>query len=97
MKILMVSTEYPPMRGGVGRYGANLVQALRESGTGIEVDVAVDEDAVLRPESMAEQRPPCSLLQGSRPGLRTAARSEQRGEPCELCDALRERRECAFY
>src|SRR5688572_32630372 len=44
MKILMVSTEYPPMRGGVGRYGANLVQALRERGTGIEVDVVCNED-----------------------------------------------------
>ena len=44
MKVLMVSTEYPPMRGGVGRYGANLVQALRESGTGIEVDVVCNED-----------------------------------------------------
>ena len=40
----MVSTEYPPMRGGVGRYGANLVQALRERGTGIEVDVVCNED-----------------------------------------------------
>ena len=44
MKILMVSTEYSPMRGGVGRYGANLVQALRERGTGIEVDVVCNED-----------------------------------------------------
>jgi glycosyltransferase involved in cell wall biosynthesis len=44
MKVLMVSTEYPPMRGGVGRYGANLVQALRERGTGIEVDVVCNED-----------------------------------------------------
>ena len=25
-KILMVSTEYPPMRGGVGRYTFNLVR-----------------------------------------------------------------------
>src|ERR687897_1353957 len=44
MKVLMVSTEYPPMRGGVGRYGANLVQALRESDTGIEVDVVCNEE-----------------------------------------------------
>src|SRR5919112_2035989 len=44
MKVLMVSTEYPPMRGGVGRYGANLVQALLERGTGIEVDVICNED-----------------------------------------------------
>jgi glycosyltransferase involved in cell wall biosynthesis len=29
LKILMVSTEYPPMKGGVGRYTFNLVNALR--------------------------------------------------------------------
>ena len=44
MKVLMVSTEYPPMRGGVGRYSAELVEALRKTGTGIEVDVACNED-----------------------------------------------------
>src|SRR5215211_4219603 len=44
MKVLMVSTEYPPMRGGVGRYAANLVQALRSTGDGIEVDVVCNED-----------------------------------------------------
>ena len=40
----MVSTEYPPMKGGVGRYAAKLVQALRSRGDGIEVDVACNED-----------------------------------------------------
>jgi glycosyltransferase involved in cell wall biosynthesis len=44
MKVLMVSTEYPPMRGGVGRYAAKLVQALRTTGEGIEVDVVCNED-----------------------------------------------------
>lgn len=44
MKVLMVSTEYPPMRGGVGRYSAKLVQALRKTATGIEVDVVCNED-----------------------------------------------------
>jgi glycosyltransferase involved in cell wall biosynthesis len=44
MKVLMVSTEYPPMRGGVGRYSAKLVQALRKKGDGIEVDVVCNED-----------------------------------------------------
>jgi glycosyltransferase involved in cell wall biosynthesis len=43
MKILMVSTEYPPMRGGVGRYTSKLVEALRKTG-GIEVEVACNED-----------------------------------------------------
>src|SRR5919112_1096332 len=44
MKVLMVSTEYPPMKGGVGRYTTKLVQALRSRGDGIEVDVACNED-----------------------------------------------------
>jgi glycosyltransferase involved in cell wall biosynthesis len=45
MKILMVSTEYPPMRGGVGRYTAKLVQALRNTtAQGIEVDVVCNQD-----------------------------------------------------
>lgn len=30
LRILMISTEYPPMHGGVGRYTANLVNALRK-------------------------------------------------------------------
>ena len=40
----MVSTEYPPMKGGVGRYTANLVQALRNTGDEIQVDVACNEE-----------------------------------------------------
>jgi glycosyltransferase involved in cell wall biosynthesis len=44
MKVLMVSTEYPPMKGGVGRYTANLVQALRNTGDQIQVDVACNEE-----------------------------------------------------
>ncbi|MDQ5859809.1 MAG: glycosyltransferase, partial [Thermoproteota archaeon] len=40
----MVSTEYPPMRGGVGRYTSKLVQALRKTGNGIEVDVVCNEE-----------------------------------------------------
>src|SRR5918998_4195798 len=44
MKVLMVCTEYPPMRGGVGRYTANLVQALSTTVEGIEVDVVCNED-----------------------------------------------------
>ncbi len=44
MKVLMVSTEYPPMKGGVGRYSAKLVQALRNTGDGIKIDVLCNED-----------------------------------------------------
>lgn len=43
MKILMVSTEFPPMRGGVGRYTSKLVEALRKI-SGIEVDVVCNQD-----------------------------------------------------
>ena len=43
MKILMVSTEYPPMRGGVGRYASKLVEALRRTGR-TEVEVVCNED-----------------------------------------------------
>ena len=42
MRVLMVSTEYPPMNGGVGRYTANLVTYLRK--LGIEVYVACNEE-----------------------------------------------------
>lgn len=38
MRLLMISTEYPPMRGGVGRYTENLTKALRK--LGLEVFVA---------------------------------------------------------
>jgi glycosyltransferase involved in cell wall biosynthesis len=41
MRILMVSTEYPPMRGGIGRYTFNLVKALRN--LGLDVYVACNE------------------------------------------------------
>ena len=44
MKVLMVSTEYPPMKGGIGRYTANLVHALNNIGDGIEVKVACNQD-----------------------------------------------------
>jgi glycosyltransferase involved in cell wall biosynthesis len=30
MRVLMVSPEYPPISGGVGRYTSNLVNALRK-------------------------------------------------------------------
>jgi glycosyltransferase involved in cell wall biosynthesis len=31
LKVLMISTEYPPMQGGVGRYTHNLVKSLRSN------------------------------------------------------------------
>lgn len=41
ISVLMVSTEYPPMPGGVGRYTRNLALALKK--LGIEVYVACNE------------------------------------------------------
>jgi glycosyltransferase involved in cell wall biosynthesis len=38
----MISTEYPPMKGGVGRYTDNLVKSLRK--TGFDVYVVCDEN-----------------------------------------------------
>jgi glycosyltransferase involved in cell wall biosynthesis len=42
IKILMISTEYPPMQGGVGRYSKKLVDSLRSEGA--QVFVACNED-----------------------------------------------------
>ena len=41
ISVLMVSTEYPPMPGGVGRYARNLVLALKR--LGIRIYVACNE------------------------------------------------------
>ena len=41
MQVLMVSTEYPPMPGGVGRYTSNLTNELRKDG--LDVYVVCDE------------------------------------------------------
>ena len=41
MQVLMVSIEYPPMPGGIGRYTANLTNAL--SKLGLDVYVVCDE------------------------------------------------------
>jgi glycosyltransferase involved in cell wall biosynthesis len=40
LRILMVSSEYPPINGGVGRYTYNLVKELKRQG--LEVHVACD-------------------------------------------------------
>lgn len=41
IRILMVSTEYPPMQGGVGRYTFNLTEELRR--IGLDVRIACNE------------------------------------------------------
>jgi glycosyltransferase involved in cell wall biosynthesis len=42
LKILMISTEYPPMQGGVGHYCKKLVESLRSEGA--QVFVVCNED-----------------------------------------------------
>jgi glycosyltransferase involved in cell wall biosynthesis len=44
MKVLIISGEYPPMKGGVGRYTKNLVHALAKK-PDVEVSVAIGSDA----------------------------------------------------
>jgi glycosyltransferase involved in cell wall biosynthesis len=44
MKVLVVSGEYPPMKGGVGRYTYNLVYALAKK-SNIDVSVAISTAA----------------------------------------------------
>jgi glycosyltransferase involved in cell wall biosynthesis len=41
MHILMVSTEYPPMLGGIGRYTANLTKELQR--LGLDIHIVCDE------------------------------------------------------
>ena len=41
IRVLMVTTEYPPMQGGVGRYTANLTRALQK--VGLDVYVVCNE------------------------------------------------------
>src|SRR5215211_5733880 len=43
MKVLVVSGEYPPMKGGVGRYTFNLVHALHKK-PDVEVSIAIGAD-----------------------------------------------------
>ena len=65
MKVLMVSTEYPPMRGGVGRYSANLVQALRKTGDGIEVDVVWAKPVIVSTRPASTRGQICFIMKES--------------------------------
>jgi glycosyltransferase involved in cell wall biosynthesis len=73
MKVLMVSTEYPPMKGGVGRYSAKLVEALRKTYS-IKVDVACNEDgngdfSGLSPENKGNSDLLLNIVEESRPDV----------------------------
>jgi glycosyltransferase involved in cell wall biosynthesis len=50
MKVLVVSGEYPPMKGGVGRYTFNLVHALAKK-KNIDVSVAISAAAAAAPHA----------------------------------------------
>jgi hypothetical protein len=68
----MVSTEYPPMQGGVGRYCKNLVDALREQG--VEVLVICNEEGAgdlkgISPSNQKNSQVLLRLVQETRPDL----------------------------
>lgn len=50
MRILIVTGEYPPMKGGVGRYTFNLVNALKKK-TNIEIFIAMSSYKDMSPTS----------------------------------------------
>ena len=56
MKVLVVSGEYPPMKGGVGRYTLNLVHALSKK-SNVDVSVAISAAAA----ATADAAPPTPL------------------------------------
>jgi glycosyltransferase involved in cell wall biosynthesis len=56
MKVLVVSGEYPPMKGGVGRYTFNLVHALAKK-SNIDVSVAISAAAATAPAAAPPPHP----------------------------------------
>ena len=71
-RILMVSTEYPPMQGGVGRYTYNLTKALRK--LGFEVDTVSDklgngEFSGLSPKNPENSRVLLDIVEKTKPDL----------------------------
>ena len=71
-RILMVSTEYPPMQGGVGRYTYNLTKALRK--LGFEVNVVSNklgngEFSGLSPENLENSSVLLDIVEKTKPDL----------------------------
>src|SRR5215213_5603678 len=56
MKILVVSGEYPPMKGGVGRYTKNLVHAMAKK-SDVEVSVAISGGAAAAADAAVNSDP----------------------------------------
>jgi glycosyltransferase involved in cell wall biosynthesis len=69
MKVLVVSGEYPPMKGGVGRYTLNLVHALAKK-SNIDVSVAISAAAAA---ATADAAPPHPLPPPPAPAFATTA------------------------
>lgn len=72
MRVLMVSTEYPPMPGGVGRYTANLTRALRK--LGFDVQIACNEAgngqyAGLSPKNTKNSEVLLEIVQDAKPDV----------------------------
>jgi glycosyltransferase involved in cell wall biosynthesis len=63
MKILVVSGEYPPMKGGVGRYTKNLVQAIAKK-TSVEVCVAIGGNAGVTTDRIQDSSNNITIYQG---------------------------------
>jgi glycosyltransferase involved in cell wall biosynthesis len=57
----MVSTEYPPMKGGVGRYTHNLSNSLRK--LDVDVFVVCDINGMGEYRDNSEVLPPIQIIQ----------------------------------
>ena len=68
MKVLVVSGEYPPMKGGVGRYTFNLVHALAKK-SNIDVSVAISAAAAAHATTASAAASPNSNKVTLYPGI----------------------------
>jgi glycosyltransferase involved in cell wall biosynthesis len=71
-RILMVSTEYPPMQGGVGRYTYNLTKELRKLGLDVHVvcnKLGNGEFSGLSPDNPANSQVLLEIVEKIKPDL----------------------------
>jgi glycosyltransferase involved in cell wall biosynthesis len=76
MKVLVVSGEYPPMKGGVGRYTFNLVNALAKKNN-IDVSVAISSAAAAATATAAVSPPSSSSAHATVATMRAPAGSRK--------------------
>ena len=72
IRILMVSTEYPPMQGGVGRYTYNLTKDLRKLGLDVQVvcnKLGNGEFSGLSPDNPANSQVLLEIVEKIKPDL----------------------------